>query len=697
MFKNFRKFETKLASNKLIIETGKMAQLTNGSCFVRYGETAVLVTATASQNPRCGIDFFPLSVDFEEKLYSVGKIPGSFSKREGKPSDNAVLSSRLIDRPIRPLFSNDIRHDVAVVCTVMSVDENCSAEIAAMIGASVALSISDIHWNGPICGVSVGLVDNKIIINPDSISRTKSDLDLVVASTSKKIIMIEACANKVPEDKIFEAIMIGHQTNCEIIKFIEKIRDVIGKPKSDFSSSVPSNKNLIYDEIESKAKTELENALDVPEKCERDQKINFICKKLTDDFIKIYPENLNEINEILYKLQKKIVRDWLWKGKRVDGRNFDEIRCISAEIGVLPRAHGSAMFTRGKTQVLTSVTLGPMSENQTIDDISQEENKRYMHHYNFHSFSVGETRPNRAPNRREIGHGTLAERALIPVLPSIDDFPYTIRLVSEVLSSNGSTSQGSVCSSTLALMDSGVPIVEAVAGISCGLVTKKSEWKTFVDIQGIEDFFGDMDFKVAGTRTGITAIQMDLKIDGLVPEIIKEALEKTRVARIKILDEVILKTIEKPKNELSKYAPKVFIIKIPVDKIRIVIGSGGKVVQKICSDFNVKIDIEDDGRIFVLASDSNNCKNAINFINSIVRDLKPGEIFSGKITKVKDFGAFIELMPGKEGLCHISKLYGNQFEAKSNSFKDGDVINVEITEIDPKGRINLKRVFTQNS
>jgi polyribonucleotide nucleotidyltransferase len=687
----------KLADRNLTVETGKMARLANGSCLVRYGETVVLVTATVSKIPRTGINFFPLSVDFEEKLYSVGKIPGSFLKREGKPSENAVLSARLIDRPIRPLFSNTIRNDVAVVCTVMSVDEDCSPEITAMIGASIALSISDIPWNGPIGGVSVGLLKGKIVINPNASARAKSDLELSVASAEEKIIMIEAGANRVPEKIIFEAIMAGHKVNQDIIKFIKNICYEIEKPKRSFENPVDCLKfREIFKVIESKYRAELENALYNSDKQARDETVDQVCESALENILKIFPENEIEINESLYKLQKKIVREWLIDGKRVDGRKLDEIRPLCAEVGILPRVHGSGLFSRGKTQVLTALTLGPMSDNQTIDDISEEESKRYMHHYNFPSFSVGETKPTRAPGRREIGHGALAERALEPVIPKVNDFPYTIRLVSEVLSSNGSTSQGAVCGSTLALMDAGVPVIEPVAGISCGLVTNGGKWKTFIDIQGIEDFFGDMDFKAAGTKSGITAIQMDLKIGGIVPEIIKEAFEKMHTARIKILNETILKTIKQPRRELSKYAPKILSTSVPIDKIREVIGSGGKVVQKICSDFNVKVDIEEDGRVFVFSADISKCYDAIEFINSIVRDLTPGEIFKGRVTKITDFGAFVELAPGKEGLCHISKISGHRIDRIEDFVNVGDMMIVKIIDIDGKGRFNLQRVFTNS-
>ncbi|MDR1240354.1 MAG: polyribonucleotide nucleotidyltransferase [Oscillospiraceae bacterium] len=690
MFEDFKRFEIEFEGRKLVVETGKMAQLANGSCFVRYGDTAVLVVVTASKEPRSGIDFFPLSVDFEEKLYSVGKIPGSFLKREGKPSEKAILTARLIDRCIRPLFSGSSRNDVSVVCTVMSVDEDCSPELTAVIGASIALSISDIPWNGPVCGVSVGLIDEKIIINPDFKQRVLSSMELTVVSASEKVVMIEAGADCIKDEIIFNSIVKAHDSNLKIIKFINKIKQEIGKRKCVFDS-IDFDVEMVQD-VKSFAKQKLKSSLFCKKKSIRDESVRAICKETVCKFSEIYIGKESEISQILYKLQKEIVRKWLFEDKRVDDRKLDEIRELCAEVGILPRAHGSGIFSRGMTQVLTAVTLGSMRDNQTIDDISEEESKRYMHHYNFPSFSVGETRPSRAPNRREIGHGALAERALEPVIPSVDDFPYTVRLVSEVLSSNGSTSQGAVCGSTLALMDAGVPISEPVAGISCGLVSDGTNWRTFVDIQGIEDFFGDMDFKVAGTRSGITAIQMDLKIDGLTFEILKEALEKTKKARIKILDEVILKTINSPRKELSKYAPKVLVTNVPVNKIREVIGSGGKIVQKICSDFKVKVEIEDEGRVFVMSSDISNCYDAVKFINSIVRDLTPGEIFDGRVTKVTDFGVFVELVPGKEGMCRIPKFFDGKKNQTSIGLKVGDVITVKVIDFDSKGRINLKQV-----
>lgn len=688
MFENYRVFKTQLAGRTLVVETGKFAQLANGSCMVRYGDTCVHVAVTASEKPRDGIDFFPLSVDFEERLYSVGKIPGSFSKREGKPSDKAILASRVIDRPIRPLFPKDMRNDVSVVCTVMSVDEDCSPEITAMIGTSIALSISDIPWDGPISGSFVGLVDGEIIINPTAEQRKNSELSLTVASTADLIPMIEAGAKEVSDEKMYEAILAAHEVNKEVIKFIEDIKNQIGKNKFSYESFEPSTE--MFEAVKNFAEADVKEALYTDDKTVRDERLAPIYKKVHEKFDEIYPDQESKIDECMYKTQKYIVRRWLLdEQKRVDGRKMDEIRPLDAQVGLLPRVHGSGMFTRGQTQVMTILTLGPMSDEQILDGIDSEESKRYMHHYNFPSYSVGETRPSRGPGRREIGHGALAEKALVPVIPSIDEFPYALRLVSEVLSSNGSTSQASVCGSTLALMDAGVPIKAPVAGISCGLITEGDRFMTMVDIQGLEDFFGDMDFKVAGTHKGITAIQMDLKIHGLTKEIIKEALEKTHKARNYILDEVMLKTIAEPRKELSKYAPKVMTTLIPIDKIREVIGSGGKVVQKICADFDVKVDIEENGQVYVMGVDTVNCRKALDTIFNIVREPEVGAIYTGKVIRIMDFGAFIEFLPGKEGLCHISQIENRRVNKVSDVLSVGDEVTVRITEIDSKGRVNL--------
>ena len=688
MFENHRIFKTTLAERDLIVETGKFAGLANGSCMVRYGDTVVNVAVTASKSPREGVDFFPLSVDFEERLYAVGKIPGSFSKREGKPSEKAILASRVIDRPIRPLFPKDMRNDVAVVCTVMSVDEDCSPEITAMIGTSIALSISDIPWDGPISGVFVGLVDGEIVINPTKEQRENSKLSLTVASTEDLIPMIEAGAYEISDETMYNAILKAHETNKEVIKFINEIKSEIGKPKFSYESSNPTEE--MFEAVKNYVEEYVKVALFTNDKTVRDENLLPIYEKVHAKFDEVYPEETKLLDDCMYMLQKKIVRHWLIdEEKRVDGRKMDEIRPLNAEVGLLPRVHGSGMFTRGQTQVLTTLTLGPVSDRQLLDGIDSEEYKRYMHHYNFPSYSVGETRPSRGPGRREIGHGALAEKALVPVIPPVEEFPYAIRLVSEVLSSNGSTSQGSVCGSTLALMDGGVPIKAPVAGISCGLITDGDRWKTMVDIQGLEDFFGDMDFKVAGTHKGITAIQMDLKIHGLTKEMIKEALEKTHKARIYILDEVMAKAIKEPRENLSEYAPKVFTMSVAVDKIRDVIGAGGKVVQKLCADYDVKIDIEEDGKIFVMGVDVNKCKRALEVIKTIVTDPQVGNTYIGKVVRIMDFGAFIEFSPGKEGLCHISQIDKRRINKVTDVLSEGQEVNVKIIEIDNKGRINL--------
>ena len=690
MFEHFRVFETEFAGKKISFETGKMCCLAGGSVLVRYGETTVLVNATASKKPRDGIDFLPLSVDFEEKLYSVGKIPGSFLKREGRPSDKAILSSRVVDRPIRPLFPKDMRNDVTVVMTVLSVDPDCQPEIAGMIGASFALSISDIPWNGPIAGINIGLVDGEIILTPTAEQRAQSDLTLVVAGTDKKVCMIEAGAKEVADDVMLAAIMKGFAEIQKMVEFIKGVQEEIGKPKFTFESQEVDHD--LFEAVKEYAEERVMAALDTDDKNLRDQNLQPIEE---DVRAKFDPENERPavIGECLYKLQKFIVRRWLLEeGKRVDGRKMDEIRPLAAEVGIIPRVHGSGMFTRGQTQVLTIATLGTIKESQLLDGIDGETTKRYMHQYNFPSYSVGETRPSRGPGRREIGHGALAERALEPVLPPVEEFPYSLRLVSEVLSSNGSTSQGSICGSTLALMDAGVPIKAPVAGISCGLITAEDgSWKTMVDIQGLEDFFGDMDFKVGGTHKGITAIQMDLKIDGLTPEIIAEAFKKTHAARDYILDEIMLKAIPAPREELSKYAPKMLTLKIDPDKIREVIGSGGKVIQKICAECNVKIDIEDDGHVFVSSIDIDDARRAINVIETIVNDPEIGAIYKGVVTRLMNFGAFVEIAPGKEGLVHISKLDERRVEKVEDVVAPGDEILVMVTEIDQQGRINLSR------
>lgn len=690
MFENYKTFETEFAGKKMVFETGKMCCLSNASVLVRYGETVVLVNVTASKEPREGIDFFPLSVDFEEKLYAVGKIPGSFIKREARPSDKAILCSRLVDRPIRPLFPKDMRNDCSVVMTVMSVDPDCLPEIAGMIGTSFALSISDIPWNGPIAGANVGLVDGEIIVCPDAAQRAKSDLNLTVAANEDVICMIEAGANEVSNDVMLEAIKTAHTEIKKMVRFIKEVQAQIGKPKFTFESKeVPAD---LFEEIKGFAIDDIKAALDTDDKTVRDARLQPVTERIHEKFDDEEKTNSAVIDEAIYKLQKFVVRRWLLdEQKRVDGRGMDEIRPLAAEVDLLPRVHGSGMFTRGQTQVLTIATLGTISEQQKLDGIDDQENKRYIHHYNFPSYSVGETRPSRGPGRREIGHGALAERALEPVIPSAEEFPYTIRLVSEVLSSNGSTSQGSICGSTLALMAAGVPIKRPVAGISCGLITEGERWMTMVDIQGLEDFFGDMDFKVGGTEKGITAIQMDLKITGLTYDMIKEAFEKTYKARMYILNEVMLKAIPEVRPELSKYAPKVKSIKIHPDKIREVIGSGGKVIQKISADCSVKIDIDDDGTVVVSSVEAEGIQRAISIIETIANDPEIGAIYKGRVTRLMPFGAFVELAPGKEGLVHISKLDLSRVEKVEDVVAVGDEVIVKVTEIDQQGRINLSR------
>ncbi len=689
-FPNHRVFRTELAGRPLVVETGKLAQLANGSCLVRYGETVILCAVTASAKPREGVDFFPLSVDYEEKLYSVGHIPGSFQRREGRPSEKAILTSRVIDRPIRPLFPKDMRNDVSVVCTVMSVDPDCPPETTAMIAASIGIAISDIPWAGPISGVVVGLIDGKFVINPTAEQEKISEMHVTVASTSELVAMIEAGANEIDDQTMFDGIMAGHEANQAIVAFINDIVREIGKPKFEFSSNDPDPE--MYDAVSRFAVNDIKLALDTDDKLIRDERLLPIYEKVHEQFDEQYPDQADKLDDCLYKLQKSVVRRWLLdEGKRVDGRGIDEIRPLAAEVGVLPRVHGSGLFTRGQTQVLTVATLGSTKDAQLLDGIDDQTEKRYMHQYNFPSYSVGETKPSRGPGRREIGHGALAERALVPVLPSVEEFPYTIRLVSEVLSSNGSTSQGSICGSTLALMDAGVPIKSPVAGISCGLVTEGDRFMTMVDIQGVEDFFGDMDFKVGGTHKGITAIQMDLKIHGLTPAIIKEALEKTHKARDYILDEIMLKVIPAPRPELSKWAPKMLSTKIDVDKIREVIGKGGAVIQKICADCNCNVDVQEDGSVFITAIDMEDAKRALSIIETIAKDPEIGAIYKGKVTRLMNFGAFVEIAPGKEGLVHISKLDLKRVEQVEDVVAVGDEVIVKVTDIDEQGRINLSR------
>ena len=687
-FPKYRKFETTLAGRPFVVETGKMCALSNGSCMVRYGDTAVLCNVTMSDKPREGVDFFPLSVDFEEKLYSVGRIPGSFMRREGRPGEKAILTSRVVDRPIRPLFPKDMRNDVAVVMTVMSVDQDCSPEIAGMIGTSIALSISEIPWKGPIAGVYMGLVDGELVVNPTQAQREKSDLQLTVAASMEKIVMIEAGANEVDEHTMLRAIKEAHVEIKKMIEFINGIVAEIGKPKIEFQSMELDHD--LFEAVKAEYLDDFKAAMDTDDKTVRDARLLPIRDRIAAQYAEQWGEAT--IEEIMYKMQKFVVRRWLLDdGKRVDGRGINEIRPLAAEVGLLPRVHGSGMFTRGQTQVLTAATLSTMRDAQIIDDISTEETKRYMHHYNFPPYSVGEARAPRSPGRREIGHGALAERALLPVLPSVEEFPYAMRLVSEVLSSNGSTSQASICGSTLALMDAGVPIKAPVAGISCGLITEGDRWMTMLDIQGVEDFHGDMDFKVGGTKKGITAIQMDIKVDGLTYEIIEEAFEKCRKGRLYILDEIMLPVIAEPRAELSPYAPKMETLKIDVDKIKDVIGKGGKVIQEICAKTNCKIDIEEDGTVYVSAVNAEDIAAAVNTIKTIVEDPEIGAIYKGRVTRLMAFGAFVEIAPGKEGLVHISKLDTKRVEKVEDVVAVGDELLVKVTEIDQQGRINLSR------
>ena len=694
----FKTYSMELAGRTLTVETGKMAGLANGSALIRYGETTVIVNVTASKKPREGIDFFPLSVDYEERLYAVGRIPGSFQKREGKPSDKAILVARAIDRPIRPLFPKDLRNDVCVNAMVLSVDPDCSPEVAAQIGTSVAISISDIPFNGPTAAVSVGYVDGEIVINPTLAQREKNRLNLTVAGTYEKVSMIEAGADEIPEDIMLEAIMAGHREIQKITEFIKGIVAEIGKPKFTYESFDVAPE--LYNAIAEFAKDKMYDAVQAVDKEDRDAKLEVLQAEieeyLKEKYGEAYEEIAPKVGDAIYKLEKKTVRHMiLEEHKRVDGRALDEIRPLSAEVDVLPRVHGSALFSRGQTQVMSIVTLGTISDEQELDGLDEETSKRYIHHYNFPPYSVGEARPSRGPGRREIGHGALAERALAPVIPSQDEFPYTIRVVSEILSSNGSTSQGSICGSTMALMAAGVPIKEPVAGISTGLVTDETDRNRYImltDIQGLEDFFGDMDFKVAGTKNGITAIQVDIKIDGLTREIIKEAFERTRVARMYILNEVMLKAIPEPRKELSKYAPKIISMKIDVDKIKDVIGSGGKTINKIISDTGVKIDIEEDGSVFIAGTDSEAAEKAKSIIEAITMDLEVGNIYIGKVTRIMNFGAFVEIAPGKEGMIHISKLAKERVEKVEDVVSIGDEVKVKVIEIDNQGRVNLMRI-----
>ena len=691
MFENFKVFETTFAGRKITFETGKMAGLTNGHCVVRYGETAVMTNVTAARSPREGVDFFPLSVDYEEKLYAVGKIPGGYTKREGKPTEAAILTSRMIDRPIRPLFPADLRNDVSVINTVLSNDQDNDPGICALVGTAFALSISDVPWNGPIAGVWLGLKeDGTFLINPTVEEREGSLMHVTVAGTKEKIVMIEAGASEVTEEVMLEGLKYAHGVIKEMCEFIESVAKEIGKEKMSYEAHDVNHE--IYDKIKETEYANIQHALDTDDKNIRDERIGVITDRILETMGEEYPDLATELEEIMYKMQKEIVRAWLYEGRRVDGRGLDEIRPLAAEVDLLPRVHGSGMFTRGQTQVLTLATLAPLSEAQRLDGLSLEETKRYMHQYNFPSYSVGETRPSRGPGRREIGHGALAEKSLVPVLPSEEEFPYAIRCVSEVLSSNGSTSQGSVCGSTLALMAAGVPIKAPVAGISCGLITTDEGFTTMVDIQGLEDFYGEMDFKVAGTKKGITSIQVDIKNDGLTYEVIEEALRKTRDARYHIIDDVLLKAIPEVRSELSAYAPKVMTMKIDPEKIREVIGQGGKVIQGIVADTGAKIDIEEDGTIHIFAETQESGNAAKKAIEAIVEEPEIGRIYKGVVKTITTFGAFVEILPGKDGLCHISKLDKDRVEKVEDVCKEGDTMIVKVMEIDEKtGKISLSR------
>ena len=687
-FPHYHKYTMDLAGRPLTLEVGKLAELANAAVMVGYGDTRVLCCVTAAPRPRDGIDFFPLSVDFEEKMYSVGRIPGSFNRREGRPGEKGILTSRVIDRPIRPLFPYDFRNDVSVMCTVMAVDHDCSPEIAALIGTSAALAISDIPWNGPVAALKVGLVDGKLVFNPDAEQRKVSDLDVTVVSTAKKVVMIEAGANEVPNDVMFEAIRSAHEENQKQIALINQMVSEIGKPKFDYPHADFDQE--LFDKIVAATMDDAKAAMDTDDKNVREARWNQLIEKWHELFLEDYPNMDQYLDEITYKFQKKIVKAWLLAGHRVDGRQKNEIRPLDAEVAVLPRVHGSGLFTRGQTQVLSVCTLDTLSANQKLDTIWEETEKRYMHHYNFPGYSVGEAKPARSPGRREIGHGALAERALLPVIPPVEEFPYAIRVVSEVVSSNGSTSQGSICGSTLALMDAGVPIKAPVAGISCGLIQDDDgSFTTFIDIQGVEDFHGEMDFKVAGTKKGITAIQMDLKNDGLTMEIIKNALDITYDARVQILDQVMLPCIAEPRPEVSKYAPKMVTLHIDPDKIREVIGKGGSVIQKIVAESGAKIDIDDDGTIHIASPDAESCAIAKKCIDDIVFVPEVGALYYGRVVRLMTFGAFVELAPGKDGLVHISKLADHRIEKVEDACKVGDMMWVKVTEIDEKGRVNL--------
>lgn len=680
-------FEMELGGRPLIIEHGKMAKQANGAVLVRYGDTVVLVTATASAEPREGVDFFPLTVDYEEKMYAAGKIPGGFIKREGRPSSDAILCARLIDRPIRPLFPKGFRNDVQIVATVLSVEQDNAPELAAMIGASAALTVSDIPFMGPIAGVRVGRIHDQFVINPTESQRAESTLNLTVAGSKDAVMMVEAGANELPEDVILDAILFGHKEIQRLVSFQEEIQNACGKEKREAKLFVvPEN---LEKDIRAYAAERLDQATRNPDKLDRDAHIADINADVMEHFLADYPEMEKEIAMALHDLEKEIVRRMITHEKiRPDGREVEEVRPVSCEVGLLPRTHGSGLFTRGQTQILTVTTLGPLGDEQIIDGLGPETTKHYIHHYNFPGYSVGEAKPIRSPGRREIGHGALAERALLPVIPSIEEFPYTIRLVSEVLESNGSSSMGSVCGSTLSLMNAGVPIKRPVSGVAMGLVKDGDQYTILTDIQGMEDALGDMDFKVAGTSEGITAIQMDIKVAGIDRDILSSALQQAKRGRAFILDKM-LACIDRPAAELSPYAPRVETIKIKTDKIRDVIGTGGKVVKKIIDETGVQIDIHEDGNVFISSIDAEGMRKARKMIEDIVREVEVGEVYTGKVTRLMKFGAFVEVLPGKEGLCHISQLAAHRVEKVEDVVQIGDQLQVKVVEIDDKGRINL--------
>ncbi len=690
-FPNHRVFETQIGNRTFTVETGKVAELANAECICRYGDTVVLTTVTASADPKPGIDYFPLTIEFEERLYSVGRIPGSFNRREGKPSERGILNSRLIDRPMRPLFDDELRNDVVVTCTVLANDYDNPVEIVASLGASIAIASSDVPWNGPVATTNVAYVNGEYVVNPTAEERAAASCFVTIASTFEKVVMIETEANESPEPIVLECIRIAHETNMEIVKFINGIVAEIGKPKFTFEKAAVNHDLL--DELCEYGMDQIEYALDTDDKNVREERLTAARRDFAEKFAEKYEDFDVNIEVCLYKMQKKVVKKWLLAGKRVDGRGMDEIRPLAAEVGILPRVHGSGLFTRGQTQVLSICTLNTLSAAQKLDTIYPEETKRYIHHYNFPAFSTGEAKASRSTSRREIGHGALAEKALLPVIPSVEEFPYAIRVVSEVLSSNGSTSQGSICGSTLALMDAGVPIKRPVAGISCGLISDQETgaWRTFTDIQGVEDFHGEMDFKVAGTTEGITAIQMDLKNKGLTMEIIADALERTRKARLEILSEIMLPCIPEPRAEVSEYAPKMISLKIPVDKIREVIGSGGKTIQKICADTGAKIDIDDDGSVFISAVDSAAAYAAKKMVDDICFVPEVGKLYYGKVVRILPIGAFVEIAPGHDGMVHISKLENYRVDKVEDVLKLGDMTWVKFMGFDEKGRANFSR------